>query len=111
MVVERPSLRVLVFGWLGLVFHGAWMPGLLAGAATVALHLLPASGVVVGALAAGLHLGLSAFTPDIRRWDLRLRGYRAQKVVAGPDRDTALLRLLDRHPPTLNGDATVMGAA
>jgi len=90
------SLRVLVLGWAGLVLHGAWVPGLMAGAATIALHLLPLAPGLMLALACSLHLGLSVFTPDIRRWDLRLRGFRDHDIVAAPDHDGALLRVMDR---------------
>jgi len=95
MVPDGLSLRVLVFGWVGLILHGAWMPGFLAGAATIGLHLLAVPAGIAFAVTASLHLGLAAFTPEIRRWDLRTRGFRACDVIAAPNRDSALLRFMD----------------
>jgi hypothetical protein len=82
----------LLFGFLYLAVHRAWIPA--------ALNLLAL--VLVAALCGLLHagaplLGLAVlqglFAQDLRRWSLARRGFTPGPVVAGPDQDQAFMRL------------------
>ena len=102
LVREGIAWRCIVLGWLGLLF-GAWMPALLVGAVSLpALALtrhLPGHWVML----AGINVLVAFFANDLRRWDLRLRGFTVGPLVAGRDAGEALLRLLDHRPELLGG--------
>ncbi len=98
LIKEGLCWPCLLFGWVGLLLLGSWVPALLAGAVSVALAAL-LHGVTGGwPVFVGWRLLIVLFGNDWRRWELGLRGLRTGALVAGRDRDTALLRLLDRQP-------------
>jgi hypothetical protein len=97
LVREGFSWSALIFGWLWLLLHRAWIPALLLLAAGVAVVALTADGVraiLLGAIA--VLQGL--FGNDLRRWSLERRGYRLLHVVAGRDFESAFARLLQGRP-------------
>jgi uncharacterized protein DUF2628 len=97
LVREGFSWGALIFGWLWLLLHRAWIPGLLLLAAGIAVVALTTDGVraiLLGAIA--LLQGL--FGNDLRRWSLERRGYRLQHVVAARNVEGALARLLEGRP-------------
>jgi hypothetical protein len=96
LIKEGFSLGGLVFGPLWLLARGAWIPGTLTLVAWVAFALRPAPLGTLLLLA--LHWGIGVFGRDLWRWSLGLRGYVAAHVVAAPNQDIALSRLLDRRP-------------
>ncbi|GBD56694.1 hypothetical protein [Gluconobacter wancherniae] len=99
MVCQGFSWRVLLFGWLGLLFHGAWIAALLTAAGTILLGvLIPGNWHFV--LIAALHVTLSAFTPEIRMWEQRINGHRIGQPVAATSPAQALMRWLDHQKPT-----------
>ncbi len=103
LVKEGVSWRCIVLGWLGLLVTGAWMPALLVGA--VSLPVLALSRHFPGhwAVLLGVNILVAFFANDLRRWDLRLRGFTVGPLVAGRDAGAALLRLLDHRPELLGG--------
>jgi hypothetical protein len=97
LVPERFSWGALLFGPLWLALHGAWIAAILAFAADAAIgELVPdISGAV---LSAALALLLGLFGQDLRRWTLERRGFAMAHIVAAPDAESALVRLLQRRP-------------
>nr|WP_255673903.1 hypothetical protein [Komagataeibacter sp. FNDCF1] len=94
MVACRMSWLVLACGWLGLLLRGCPVSGLLAGGCCILLrHVLPLS-VALPVLAGG-HLFLALNAPQLREWELRLRGYRPASGVYATDPKGALLRWMD----------------
>ena len=96
LIKEGFSWPCLVFGWLGLLLSGSWMAALLAGAVTLALIAVLLHLPGLWPIAAGSQVLLACFANDLRRWELRLRGFSPGPLVAGADADAAMLRLLDR---------------
>jgi hypothetical protein len=97
LIREGFSFWALVFGWLWLLFRGAFIPAALALAAEVLIGALTAGGArIVLELGIAVILGLSG--RDLVRWHLGLRGYRTAHILAARDRDAALARLLVVRP-------------
>ncbi|CAH2600699.1 protein of unknown function [Rhodovastum atsumiense] len=97
LVPETFSWGAALFGPLWLAVHGAWIAAVLALCAGLALGLaLPAPAGTLAALALAWFLGLTG--QDLRRWSLEQRGWRLAGVVAAPDDDGALARLLEGRP-------------
>jgi len=97
LVREAFSWGALFFGWLWLLLHRAWIPGALLLALTILVGVLTGGDgrvLLIGAIA--VLQGL--FGNDLRCWSLERRGYALAHVVAAPDEDGALVRLLDRRP-------------
>ena len=94
---EGFSWAAFFFGPLWLLTHCAWIAAVLAFCAYLLIAVLPLHGFnpLVSFGLAWL-LGLSG--QDIRRWSLERRGFGLAHVVAAPNRDAALARLLDRRP-------------
>ncbi len=81
------------FGFLYLAVHRAWVAAALNLAAfLLALGLVRATHT--GAPLLGLAVLQGLFARDLHRWSLAQRGLAAGPVVAAPDRDQALARLL-----------------
>jgi len=104
LVPERFSWLAAVFGPLWLFAGRAWIAGVLALCAEVALAALLPGGAAAVALAA-LHWLLGLQGQDVRRWSLERRGFTEVHVIAARDEEDALARLFDRRPdlirPTL----------
>jgi hypothetical protein len=97
LVKEGFSWGALLFGWIWLLFHRAWVPGGLALAAGVLIGVLTGSGTcVLLEIALALLLGLTG--RDLVRWSLARRGYTLAHVLAARDADSALARLLTGRP-------------
>ena len=97
LVREGFSWGALIFGWLWLLLHRAWIPATLLLAAGVAVVALTSDGVqaiLLGAIA--VLQGL--FGNDLRRWSLERRGYRLAHVVAARDDESAFARLIEGRP-------------
>jgi len=103
LVREGFSWGAFVFGPFWLLGHRAWIAGVLALVAWVNLAI-----VLPGAAAAPvflvLHWALGLFGNDLRRWSLGRADYVLVHVIAAPNEDTALARLLERRPDLI-GDA------
>jgi hypothetical protein len=94
---EGFSVAACVFGPLWLLAHRAWIAFVLTLCAYLAIGVLaPAMPALVLYVVAAWLLGL--FGQDLRRWSLERSGYLEVHVVAAPDIDAALARLLDRRP-------------
>lgn len=98
LVPEGFSVWGLILGWLALARPGSWLVAALAGLVTLLIGLLARYVPGAWTLLPGLHLAVGLFAHDWRRWELGLAGHVAGPIVAGPDGDTALLRLLDLRP-------------
>jgi len=106
---ERPPILVpngfygwgLILGWVALLRPGCWLAAMLAGTATLCIGLLVRQVPGSWALLPGLHLAIGLFAFDWKRWELNQAGFVPGPIVAAPDRDTALLRLLDVRPDLL----------
>ena len=97
LVREGFSWGAAIFGWIWLLFEGAWVPALLVLAA--AIGALKLSGMVHSpAPLVALFLVQGVFGRDLVRWWLGLRGYRNAGPLAAASREAALLRLLSERP-------------
>ena len=97
LVREGFSFGAFVFGPLWLLAHRAWVAGILALCAYGAIGVLTHGNLsLVLFLAAAWLLGMIG--QDLRRWSLERGGYLEAHVVAAPDGDAALSRLLTRRP-------------
>jgi hypothetical protein len=101
LVPEGFSWWGLLIGWLVLLRPGSWLVAMLAGIATLLIGMLSQRFEAAWVLLPGLHLAVALFANDWRRWELGLAGMTPGPIVAGPDRDAALLRLLDLRPDLL----------
>ncbi len=97
LVREGFSWGALVFGPIWLLGHRAWIAGILAVCASIAIAVV-SHGVVAVVLMLALAWLLGLFGNDLRRWSLGRHGFVLVHVVAAGDVDTALARLLDRRP-------------
>jgi hypothetical protein len=97
LVREGFSWGALVFGPLWFASQCAWIPAVLALAASVLIAALapPAAATV---LLIGLAWLFGLVGRDLCRWSLDRRGYVLAQVVAARDFETALERLLARRP-------------
>jgi hypothetical protein len=105
LVREGFSVASLVFGWLWLLWHMAWIPAALNLALAIAAAKLAQ---VTGSLAPlfGLLALQGLFGLDLVRWGLQRRGFVAGPVLAAADEDSALARLFKLRsdlPVTLAG--------
>ncbi len=94
LVREGFSVFAFLFGPLWLALHRAWIPAILAFAASVLIAKLTAPPVrAVLLLGEMVLLGLSG--RDLVRWSLARRGYLLMHAVVARNADAALVRLLD----------------
>ncbi len=105
LVKEGLSWPCLFLGWIGLLLSGSWIAALLVAVASLALGfaLRPLTGA--WPILAGMQLLLALFANDLHRWELGLHGFIRGPIVAGRDREGALLRLLDAKPELLGDRA------
>jgi hypothetical protein len=97
LVREGFSWGAFFFGPFWLLAQRAWITGVLALCAAVAVAVLAAEPVrPLLSLALAWLLGLNG--QDLRRAALHRRGYLLAHVVAADNGDAALARLLDRRP-------------
>jgi hypothetical protein len=96
LVGEGFSWAATIFGWLWLLFQGAWIPALIVFAVT--LLLLGQAGPWSGALLIGLCMAQGCFGRDLVRWSLLLRGFTPGPVIAARDPDGAYARLVTERP-------------
>ncbi|HTR17762.1 MAG TPA: DUF2628 domain-containing protein [Acetobacteraceae bacterium] len=107
LVREGFAWGAFFLGPVWLLAHRAWIAGILAFAAMIAVGALPA-GEGRMALAAALMLAFGLFGNDLRRFGLSRRGFSLAHVVAAANRDAAFSRLLDARAdllPALAGRA------
>ncbi len=109
LVRERFAWGALLFGPFWLLAHRAWIPGVLGLCAWAALRLLVPPPFTTAVLLP-LAWAFGVFGNDLRRWSLERSGYLLAHVVAAPDEDAALARLLDQRPD-LVADALGRGLA
>jgi predicted outer membrane lipoprotein len=97
LVREGFSWGAFIFGPFWLLARRAWIAGVLALCASVAIAALAAEPVrSLLSLTLAWVLGLTG--QDLRRAALQRRGYLLAHVVAAADGDAALARLLARRP-------------
>ena len=105
LVREGFSGAALVFGWLYLVWHRAWIAAVLNLAAALLAGWLVR---LTGSLAPffGLLVLQGLFGHDLWRWGLERRGFVPGPILAAIDEDTAMARLFAERadlPVTLAG--------
>lgn len=92
LVPEGWSWGAALFGPAWLLFHRAWIPAGIYGAAILLVQWLPpAWGSAIGL---GLVVLAGLMGRDALRWSLEQRGYTLDHVVAARDEEGALARLL-----------------
>ena len=96
LVREGFSWGAFLFGPFWLLAQRAWIAGVLLLCADIVALLTPAP--VRGALTFALAWAAGLFGRDLVRWSLERRGYDFVHVVAAPDDDAAMARLLARRP-------------
>ena len=99
LLPEGRSLLAALLGPVWFALHGAWLTAFLVAIAELLLNracavapLWPAA----SALLVGLIAAIGLFAHDLRRWEMRLGGWREIAIVAGRSRDDAFLRFHDR---------------
>ncbi len=92
LVREAFSWGALFFGPLWFAAHRSWLPAALALAALLGSLAVPP--VLRPVLCPAALLFCGVFGRDAQRWSLARRGFTLDHVVAAPDADAALLRLL-----------------
>jgi hypothetical protein len=102
LVREGFSWGAFLFGPLWLLARRAWIAGVL-GLCLWAVLPMFAPPVAAPAILLALHWACGLFGNDLRRWSLSGAGYLLVHVVAAPDEDTALARLLERRPDLISG--------
>ena len=102
LVREGFAWGALVFGPFWLLAHRAWIAGVLGLCLWVVLPMF-APHVAAPAVLVALHWACGLFGNDLRRWSLSRAGYLLVHVVAAPDQDAALARLLERRPDLIAG--------
>jgi hypothetical protein len=103
LVREGFAWGAFVFGPLWLLARGLWVAGGLALCLWIVVAVLVPQ-VAAGPVLLVLHWALGLYGNDVRRWSLVQDGYLLVHVVAAPDEDAALARLLERRPDLI-GDA------
>ncbi len=96
LVREGFSLWAMIYGPFWLAFHRAWIPAVLMLCAGVLSVLLPGPLDAIAPLALAWATGL--FGRDMVRWSLARQGWLLAHVVAAPDEEAALARLLAARP-------------
>jgi len=96
LVHEGFSWAAAAFGWLWLLFQGAWIPAIIVFAAS--LLLLGHPGAWSGALLIGLFVAQGCFGRDLVRWSIGLRGFTPGPIIAARNHDAAYARLLTERP-------------
>lgn len=97
LLPERFSWGAFLFGVLWLLAQRLWWEAAaLFGVDLILAFLLPPWALVPVVLALAVLLGLHG--QDLRRAALARRGWRLTEVVAAPDEERALARLLDARP-------------
>jgi hypothetical protein len=108
LVAEGFSLWAALFGWLWLLFRGAWLPAILLFAVPIVLSQL-----VDWTHSPALVLGLLAlqgfFGRDLVRWHLARTGYEPGPVVAAADHEAALARLVTERADLFPDAARALG--
>ena len=105
LVPEGFSWWGLLLGWIVLLRPGSWLVAMLAGTGTLLAVIAARYVPVCWVLLPGLNLAIALFALDWRRWELRRAGLVDGPIVAGADRDAALLRLLSQRPDLLGRPA------
>ena len=101
LVREGVSFWAFLFGPLWLLWQGLWLALLGYLVLAVGVAVLPDPWEAVAGLALQVMLGLHA--RDLERWTLRRRGFAEAGVVAAPDEEAALLRLVWARPGLARG--------
>ncbi|AQS85640.1 hypothetical protein A0U92_13620 [Acetobacter aceti] len=96
LVPQTFRWSALLFGGVALIWSGAWISGSLFLAASIIAATLLAKLWIAPALMLAARFALAAFSAEVMEWELRLKGYGADGLVVGPNRETALLRYMDR---------------
>jgi hypothetical protein len=104
LVREGFSLSGAVFGALWLAVQGSWIPAALTALAAVVAWRI-ALWLQNGAVVLGFAVLQGLLVRDLLRWNLSLRGFETGPVIAAPDEDAALFRLLEQRPDLTAGAA------
>jgi hypothetical protein len=99
LVRESFSWAAFFFGFLYLAVHRAWIQAALNLAALL-LVLVVCRTFATGAPLLGLAILQGLFGRDLLRWSLAQRGFVEGPVIAAPDRDQALGRLIESRQAT-----------
>jgi hypothetical protein len=100
LVREGFSFWAMVFGWLWLAVHRAWIAAIIDLVVAVII-LATTAGAMRVVLLAALVVLQGIFGNDLRRWGLARRGYILANAVAARDRDAAFARLMSARPELL----------
>ncbi|MBE9604552.1 DUF2628 domain-containing protein [Acetobacteraceae bacterium H6797] len=104
LVPEGFSFWAALLPPLWLLWHRQWLALALFLPVWVMLGMLLPRGIE-GWVMLALHLLLGWHAQDIRRWTARRQGLAEIAVVAAPDEDAAMLRLLAERPELARGFA------
>ncbi len=105
LVREGFSWTALVFGVFFFAFHRAWN-ALAVNLAAFVLAVLAGRALGSGLPVLGVFALQGILGNDFLRWGLSLRGFVPGPIVAAPDEDTALSRLIDERQDVLGDFAS-----
>ncbi|MDI2090503.1 hypothetical protein [Commensalibacter oyaizuii] len=95
LVPEGFSWLVLVLGAIGLLLQKSWIHGLIFLSIYCSLRFWLHPPFVILLI---FHFGMACFAYQFKRTELQLSGWKIKTVITGKNKQSALLRLLDRHP-------------
>ncbi|WP_271800925.1 hypothetical protein [Commensalibacter communis] len=89
------SWMVLVLGAIGLFIQKSWIHGLIILSLCISLKFWLHPPFVILFL---IHFLLACFAYHFQRTELTLSGWKIKTIIAGRNKQAALLRLLDQYP-------------
>lgn len=89
------SWIVFVLGAVGLFIQKSWIHGLIIFSLYISIRFWLSPSIFILLL---IHFLLACFAYHFQRTELTLSGWKIKTIVAGRNKQTALLRLCDQYP-------------
>lgn len=86
---------VFILGAIGLFIQKSWIHGLIFFSVCISIHFWLSSSTTILLL---IHFLLACFAYHFQRVELTLSGWKVKTIVAGRNKEAALLRLCDQYP-------------
>ncbi|EUK18355.1 hypothetical protein [Commensalibacter papalotli (ex Servin-Garciduenas et al. 2014)] len=89
------SWLVFVLGAIGLFIQKSWIHGLIIFSLCISIRFWLSPSIAILIL---IHFLLACFAYQFQRAELTLSGWKIKTIVAGRNKEAALLRLCDQYP-------------